>query len=398
MDRKDNYSLQALDFTKHKMEQKVNEDLFSVALDLSMRPSEPNLSTCVDESRFAVHSNIQTYLNREQRLWDSEMSVAKDLRVVPESSSAERFGCSPSPARKLKGNKLGGHNLKQHELKVNQLIERKMKDYGGRLTTKLFNDCRNNDDNSGNALLSFNFKESLGVHSEDVGNTSAAVSLDSKHRTFPFAGVADVCCSRELLEKHISAFEDDNGQNRQTVLRCSSETSLSEIARSSFGQSEESCEFQGKQQYDEYARQFSDFLKSTAHSRSVEQCPLSSSEVSQADEADTANILAEESSQPDAEHSILIEKEACVYAAEDGSFQQSETRLDEEECNDKSLVESKSEIAINNEPNDAENGVTGKRKRKQKVRDIEISESQSSRPKKKKTSQVQFSEAGASLK
>lgn len=397
MDRKDNYSVQALDFTKHKMEQKVNEDMFSVALDLSMHPSEPSLSTYVDESQFTVHSNVQTYLNRERRLWDNEMSVAEDLRVMPESSSTERFGCSPSPARKLKGNKLGVLNLKQHELKVNQLIKRKMKDYGGQLTTKLFNDYRNDDDNSGNALLSFSFKESPVVRSEDVGNTSTAVSLDSKHRTFPFAGATD-CYSRELLEKHISAFED-NGQKRQTVLPCCSETSLSEVARSSFGQSEESCEFQGKQQYDEYSRKFSDFLKSTAHSQNSEQYPLSSSEVSQADEADAANILAEESSQLDAENSILNQKEACVYAAEDGSLQQSETRLDEEECNDESLVESKSEIAVNNnEPNDAENGITGKRKRKRKVRDIEISESQSSRPKKKKISQVQFSETGASLK
>lgn len=390
MNREDKYRLQALDFTKSRTKEKVNEDVFPIALDLSMHPSGPSCSTYTDGNQLPVHNSVQNYLGREQqRFWENGVTVAEDLRVNP-CTSAMRLECGQNPLRWLKGNKTSVPSRKQDELKVNQLIGRKMKDYNELLTTKLFNDAVNVDEG-----FSFNFQKT--IQSEDfVGSTSFGPSSTSQIKDLPSAKQTD-CNSRELLEKRISTY-DANTQNRQTVLRYGSEASLSEIARSSFGQlCEESCDLQGGQQYDEYARRFADFLKSTASNKRNEQDLLSSSEESQADDVYEVNILEEESNQPDAYGSLLVENETCVRQLENESLQKCETRFDKEELNEESsLMESKSEIAIVSGPNDAENSTPadgGGKKRKRKAKDLENSELQASKPKRKKTNQPQTSEA-----
>lgn len=388
MNREDKYNLQALDFTKTKMKEKVSEDVFPVALDLSMHPSEPSCSTYMDGNQLPVHNSVQNYLDREQRFWENGVTVAEDLRVVP-CTSAKRLECGQNPLRWLKGNKTGVHSRKQDELKVNQLIGKKMKGYNELLSTKLFNNTVNVDEG-----FSFNFQKT--IRPEDfVGSTSFGLSATTQIKDLPFAKQVD-CNSRELLERRVST-SDANTQNRQTVLRYGNEASLSEIARSSFGQlCEESCGLQDRQQYDEYAKQFADFLKSTASNNKNEQDLLSSSEESQTDDVYEVNILEEESNQPDAYSSVLIENETGVCQGENESLQTCETRLDKEEFNEESLMESKSEIAIVSEPNDAENSIpadAGGKKRKRKAKDVENSELQASKPKRKKTTQPQTSEA-----
>lgn len=449
MDREDLYGLQALDFTKRTSQtesRKNDDDLYPSVLDLSLHHSEPeNLSSAVS-SHSTFQGSIQSgvpvtgkdYVIKEPFSAGDIACVPEDLRIATCSSvkhfSAEHRPKTPDKHSKQLKDDLRDIRVKQfsaeHQPKTPDRHSKQIKDDLRDIRVKqdrLTSEMRNKKEEKArsvfpgsvstvenlksgehrNTELSFHF----GLHSDnksDVGLVSgaipSAVSIEGSTANEP---EPHRCPSFEF--GITAATTDPEEQKNQTTLHYCSEAAISEMARSSFGvlpQSEDSQDGQGKKRYDEYAKQFADFLKSTASNQKVEQDSVSNSEESQASEGLSMNVVAEEGASLSVDIAGVAEKEAGVLASEDVSREAEETgevqmEVEESQCNEESLLDAKSDIAKVEEESGAATETpaladVGDAKKRRKNKNAENSESpSSSKPKRKRTSLPQATETGA---
>lgn len=419
MDREDLYSLQALDFTKRKNQTeapKNDDDLYPSVLDLSVHHSEPeNLSSAVS-SHSSFQGNIRSgvpvtgkdYLIKEPFSGGDIACVPEDLRIAT-CSSVKHFNAEQHP-------RTPGKHVKQLKDDLRDICVKQ-----DRLTSEMFNkdqekahsvfpgsvSTAENLTNSEhrNTELSFHFS----LHSDKMSNVSLASGV------IPSAVLVEATTANEMEQHHCPSFEfgmtavntDPDEEQKKTTLHYCSEAALSEMARSSFGvlpQSEDSQDGQGKKRYDEYAKQFADFLKSTASNQKVEQDSISNSEESQASEGLCLNVGAEEGASLSADVAVATEKETSILASEDVSQEAEdvgEAQMDVEECNEESLLETRSDVAkVEEESGTATEppalaGV-GETKKRRKHKNVENSESpSSSKPKRKRMTLPQATETVA---
>jgi len=364
MDREDFYSLQALDFTKRKNQRDAlgnDDDLYPSVLDLSVHHSEPEKLCSSLSGHSSFPSNIQSgvpvtgrdYLIKEPFPEGDIACVPEDLRIAT-CSSVQHFSAehhhSETPGRHskqlkddlqdvhVKPDRTATETLDREEEKVRSV-------FPGSVSAA--ENLKHHEHR--NPKLSFHF----GLHPEEISDVGCA------SEAIPSVVLTEGNTANEPEPRCCPSFEfgitagntDRDEQEKQPSLHYCNESALSEMARSSFGvlpQSEDSQDVQGKKRYDEYAKQFADFLKSTSSNQKVEQDSVSNSEESQASEGLSMNVVAEEGASLNADITGATEKEMDVLASEDASREAEETGeagMEVEECNEESQLDAKSDIA-----------------------------------------------------